>query len=588
VIGVIAKAEEIPEVEEFFELFKTPWELYRPGEKYDVIVASVDEIPDVPARVLIVYGSKASSSDASNSIAIRLHRQGMRLTYQGRPLPLYCNGLTFLENAAATSCVSTDSGAAGLHFRSPDSTVVRLGYDLFQEVGYLLSTGQPIENAHIPTLDLHIAILRDSILNAGINLFEIPPAPAGYSFIISLTHDIDFIGIRYHRFDHSMWGFLFRSTIGAARNFFRARISIKRLLKMWQAALSLPFVLMGWAKDFWDPFNWYLRVEEGLPATYFLIPFKGRAGERVPSQNASRRATAYDITDLPEWTKTLQKSGCELGVHGIDSWHDAEKGREELVRIASVTGESEIGVRMHWLLRDQNTFRVLEEAGYAYDSTAGYNDTIGYRNGTSQVFRPFSTRTLLELPMHIQDGAMFYPQKLDLSESDAWIRCGELIDNAGQFGGCLTVLWHDRSHGPERYWGDFYVRLVHKLKSVQGWFGTSRQTVNWFRKRREVSFVPVARADGNTRVCLRYSGEEISPPLKIRIHNPYGPANDADSHAATRPPFADIAWNGTNSDEFERVLGKVCEGLEGSRQSDSPVEASKFRDQRGFSSHFQS
>jgi peptidoglycan/xylan/chitin deacetylase (PgdA/CDA1 family) len=345
---------------------------------------------------------------------------------------------------------------------------------------------------------------------------------------------------------------------------------------------------MGWARDFWDPFDWYLQVEEGLPATYFLIPFKGRAGEHIPSQNASRRATAYDITDLPEWTKTLQKKGCELGVHGIDSWHNAEKGREELVRIASVTGESEIGIRMHWLLQDQNTFRVLEEAGYAYDSTAGYNDTIGYRNGTSQVFRPFGTRTLLELPMHIQDGAMFYPQKLDLSESEAWIRCGELIDNAGQFGGCLTVLWHDRSHGPERYWGDFYARFVHKLKSMQGWFGTARQTVNWFRKRREVSFVPVAAADGNARVCLRYGGEEISPPLKIRVHNPCGPPDDSDSHATTRPLFADIAWNGTNSDEFERTLEKVYEGLECSRESDSPVQASKFRDQRGFSTHFQS
>ena len=33
VIGVIAKADETPEVEEFFELFKTPWEFYRPGRQ---------------------------------------------------------------------------------------------------------------------------------------------------------------------------------------------------------------------------------------------------------------------------------------------------------------------------------------------------------------------------------------------------------------------------------------------------------------------------------------------------------------------------------------------------------------------------
>ena len=44
-IGVIAKAGQVGVVEEFFELFKTPWELYRPGQVYDVIIATADEIP---------------------------------------------------------------------------------------------------------------------------------------------------------------------------------------------------------------------------------------------------------------------------------------------------------------------------------------------------------------------------------------------------------------------------------------------------------------------------------------------------------------------------------------------------------------
>ena len=85
---------------------------------------------------------------------------------------------------------------------------------------------------------------------------------------------------------------------------------------------------------------------------------------------------------------------------------------------------------MHWLLRDANTPSVLEQAGYAYDSTVGYNETVGYRAGTSQVFRPSGATTLLELPLHIQDGALFYPQRLDLSEPEAEKRCQALIDNA--------------------------------------------------------------------------------------------------------------------------------------------------------------
>ena len=37
-IGVISKDGQKWAVEEFFELFKTPWEYYRDGRMYDVIV----------------------------------------------------------------------------------------------------------------------------------------------------------------------------------------------------------------------------------------------------------------------------------------------------------------------------------------------------------------------------------------------------------------------------------------------------------------------------------------------------------------------------------------------------------------------
>src|SRR5207247_8546110 len=124
------------------------------------------------------------------------------------------------------------------------------------------------------------------------------------------------------------------------------------------------------------------------------------------------------------------KEGCELGVHGIDAWNDVDKGHDELARIAAVTGGSNLGVRIHWLLRDANTPAVLERAGYAYDSTFGYNETVGYRAGTGQVFRPLGAKTLLEIPLPIQDGAHFYPQRLGLSAPDAQGTSQILLDNA--------------------------------------------------------------------------------------------------------------------------------------------------------------
>ena len=287
-----------------------------------------------------------------------------------------------------------------------------------------------------------------------------------------------------------------------------------------------------------------LRVQfarrEGLPATHFLIPFKRRAGEKVSGRGASRRATAYDVTDLSEWVATLTKEGCELGVHGIDAWHSVTSGRDELAQVAGA--RARLSRAFDALVAPRHEYPIgLREGWLQYDATAGYNETIGYRNGTGQV-SPSGNRFTSELPLHIQDGALFYPQQLDLSESEAEARCQRLLDHARVSGGELTLLWHDRSHGPERFWGEFYATLVERLKASGCWFGTAEQVVDWFRKRRKVQFAS-GEDDGRVKTLLTYDGEEINPPLVVRLYR--RPADqDAQGARAQTTRFVDVAWSG--------------------------------------------
>jgi hypothetical protein len=543
-IGVIPRADQIEAVEEFFELFKTPWEMYRPGIVYDVIVATADIPLDLSARLLLVYGSDEKGIDSALKIGRGSRRENGILGYRDIKVPVYGDLLAFTAVSGHVEYATASSEAAAVRVRADGATVIRIGYDLFDQVRMLLSAGQPAEYAPVPTLDIHIEMLREWMAGAGIGFIEIPPCPAGHSFAVCLTHDVDFVGIRRHKFDHTMWGFVYRATIGAIRKCARGRFTLGQVVRSWTAAASLPFVYAGWAKDFWEPFEWYLKVEDGLPATYFLIPFKRRSGDRVPGRFASRRAAAYDASDLPEWTKVLQARGCEIGTHGIDAWHSVERGRAELAAVASVAKQPCGGIRVHWLLRDRNTPSVLERAGYIYDSTCGYNQTVGYRAGTSQVFRPAGTRTLIELPLHIQDGALFYSQHLNLPEREADKRCGALVDFASRLGGVLTVLWHDRSHAAERFWGDFYIRLVARLKSLDCWFGSAAQVVAWFRKRREVRF----EQDGG-RIRIEYNGDPIDPPLRVRVHSASCPDTER-----TEPEFTDITWRGERTAAIESKL----------------------------------
>ena len=70
---------------------------------------------------------------------------------------------------------------------------------------------------------------------------------------------------------------------------------------------------------------------------------------------------------------------------------------------------------MHWLYYDQQSPVALEQAEAVYDSTIGYKETVGYRAGTTQVYKPLQVTRLLELPMHVMDTALFYPAYLGFS-----------------------------------------------------------------------------------------------------------------------------------------------------------------------------
>lgn len=544
-IGVLCNADEVLAAREFFELFKTSWELYEEGRRYDAVLTTGRVPAAQSSPVLLIYTSRQECGESVADSTGFADSGGAMVGCGSCDFPVYGRLAVFQGNSGKVILEETTKRqVAGYKQKTEGQTVYRFGYDLFREVQFLLTTGQPVERARVPTLDLHIKLLRGCLSQAGVSFIEILPVPAGYRFVVCLTHDIDFLGIRNHRFDHTMWGFLYRATFGTVQDWLRGRMSLKRVLRNFRAAFALPLVHLGLARDFWESFEWYLRVEKGLPTTYFLIPFKHRAGHRVSAPNPARRAAPYDVADIPEWIKALMEAGSEAGVHGIDAWHDSRQGRDELERVGAVTGRGEIGVRIHWLLRDEKTYAVLEEAGYHYDSTAGYNETVGYRCGTGQPFQPLGVKKLMELPLHIQDGALFYRGRLDLSENAASEVCHRLVENASEFGGVLTMLWHDRSPGPERWWGEFYVKLLDELKSRPVWFASAGQAVNWFHKRRAVSFQGISQS-GAIRVKCNRDGE-TSPPMVVRQYRGAG----ADESHEGGVDYKDFTWNGESEIEL--------------------------------------
>jgi hypothetical protein len=523
VIGVIANPTERLIVSEFFELFKTPWEFYRSDRDYDVLLCSGEcTFDQQSAKLILIYAGEKLEFDAQEQIEVTSRKSTCMLSYRGTRLPIYGNSITFAQKGTAV-LLDSEQRPAALHLhRTRNSVVKRIGYSLFAEIGTLLTAGQPGAYAGMPTLDLHIALLREMIVASGITLIEVPPIPQGYRFIACLTHDVDHPSIGEHTWDHTMLGFLFRAVFGSLSKLIRGRIQAKDLITNWAAAFKLPFVYMGLAKDFWRGFEErYLELEKGLGSTFFVIPFKNYAGKNAHGVAPRKRASRYQARDIADAIKKIMAAGSEVGLHGIDAWLDSSRARDELQEIRNLTRFSGIGVRMHWLYYSKQSPLALEQAGAAYDSTVGYRETVGYRAGTTQAYKPLEVKRLLELPMHVMDTALFYPDYLGLSSQKAAKLLGQMVDHAAQVGGCLTINWHDRSLAPERLWYACYRDLVCDLKTRGPWFSTAGQAAAWFRKRRSVVFAADAlKADG---VCARVGadGGDDLPGLRLRIHRPH-------------------------------------------------------------------
>ena len=174
---------------------------------------------------------------------------------------------------------------------------------------------------------------------------------------------------------------------------------------------------------------------------------------------------------------------------------------------------------MHWLYFCKSP-AVLQDAGLKYDSSSGFNETVGFKSGTTQVFR-LPKSGLLELPMNIMDTALFSSGRLALTEKEALGLCECVISQVLTYGGAVTLNWHTRSLSPERNWDEFYTTLVQSVKKWKPWFASGLQAANWFSRRRALQFQHIELNGKRLEISLSSLPEQDNlPPHALRIHHP--------------------------------------------------------------------
>src|SRR5687767_15704921 len=105
-IGVLANAAERPFVEEFFELFKTPWEMAVPGRRYPVLLSTDGQAIATPGTLTLIYGSGETPWERENGVRGTALAPPQAVTWSDDRIPLYGPAATFAapdrsRNAAA-------------------------------------------------------------------------------------------------------------------------------------------------------------------------------------------------------------------------------------------------------------------------------------------------------------------------------------------------------------------------------------------------------------------------------------------------------------------------------------------------------
>lgn len=284
--------------------------------------------------------------------------------------------------------------------------------------------------------------------------------PGRKKFAICLTHDIDDI---YPPLSHKL--------MSTAYNL--------KSLKFSGLKDMLPFGSENKPGSTYRNFKEIMDIEETFDARssfYFL----------ATDRDISRYR--YDVESLEEDIGMIADRGWEVGLHGgyyaFDSYAEIEREKK---RLEKVLGKPVIGYRNHYLrFKVPDTWHYLLKAGFRYDTTIGYSNAAGFRNGVCHPFRPYDLGRkewlgILEIPLAIMDCGIFEYAR---SPAEAFEISKSIIDHVEKYGGVATLLWHNTAFNSafRGNWERLYRKLLTYCTEKGAWLTSGAEVCNWWER----------------------------------------------------------------------------------------------------------
>lgn len=271
-------------------------------------------------------------------------------------------------------------------------------------------------------------------------------------FTVVLSHDVDNITDRnFYVFCHRVVNVIKYLKVKKFKEGLRHFLfTLKRLI-----SLDNPY---------WN-FEEYMKIEDryGFRSSfYFINGKKGRHGAR------------YRLTKVKDVILKLVKSDWEIGLHtNYFSYDQPSKIIKERNNLKEISGVDIIGNRNHYLrFKVPFTWEALKEAGFKYDTTLGYSDSIGFRGGVAFPFCPYNlikdeVLDLLEIPMVVMDGTLFKDQT---NIESTWEKVKNILEETKKVNGTIAVNFHQRVLYQDEFfgWKDIYLMILNYIKDNNG------------------------------------------------------------------------------------------------------------------------
>jgi hypothetical protein len=266
---------------------------------------------------------------------------------------------------------------------------------------------------------------------------------------VIISHDVDHITVFEHYKDLIIPKFLIKSTIEKLIGVITWKEYFLRYKRIFE--------------NKWQNINELMEFNKknNIPTTFFLGMNNGMY-------------LSYSLKEAILWVNKIKQKEFDVGVHGIE-FKDFDIMKKEYENLYSII-KDDIGIRMHYLRYDENTFNNLSKIGYLFDST--YLKDIN----------PFKIGKMWEFPLHIMDGHIFYEDARYTTKSLVYYkektikRLNELKNKNINY---ITILFHDRYFDDSfRIWKEWYIWLIKYLKNNNYTFISYKKAIQELEEKR--------------------------------------------------------------------------------------------------------